>query len=125
MKQFTIYNPAGLHGPMISAAFLGDKAASLQPGEEIQLVGPGGQELIYAEMLDIWIGPLSAAPAILLEKSHDPLQRNFTGLHLHLLSRYAGEGKGLDQATPISILVMRPKESTLIRPTNRQIDNLG
>ena len=72
---------------MITAAFLGDKAAALQQGEEIQLVNPDGQELIYAELLDIWIGPLSNVPAILLEKAHDPLQRNFTGLHLHLLSR--------------------------------------
>lgn len=124
MKKLTIYNPVGLHGPMISACFIGDEYAAIQLKDEVQLVSPSGQELIYAEVLDLFIGPLSNAPAILLEMTHDPLQRSFTGMHMHLLARYTN-GEAIAPEAAITILVLRPKQSTLIRPTTGQVQDLG
>ena len=124
MRTYTIANPVNLVGNNVTITVVGIKAAEeiktseAGPGEEIQLVDRNGQEICYAEVLDKWGGALGHVPALLLEMNQDPLQRSFTGLHTHLM---------LQSQTPvlpdamISLLIIRPKVSTIIRPTGKQV----
>ena len=125
MENITLHNPVNLQAPAISAAFQGDKLSKLRPGEEVKLVDSRGQELSYAEVIDIWAGPLANAPAILLEMSHDPLQRTFAGLHTHLGIYRAKGADVIQHGDALTILVLRLKKSTLIRPTQNEIGRLG
>tara|TARA_R110000764_G_scaffold36736_2_gene81996 strand:+ start:26016 stop:26396 length:381 start_codon:yes stop_codon:yes gene_type:complete len=124
MRRITIHNPSNLDVGPISATFPGDSYRSLKPSEEVQLVDTADQELMFAEVLNVWEGPLAHTPAMLLEMSHDPLQRTFAGVHMHLVARRAKQEDVIDQETVVSILVLRPKQSTLIRPTLNQIKGM-
>jgi hypothetical protein len=97
----------------------------LEPGNEVKLVQTNGQEISYAEIIDVWRGPLGDVPAVLLEMMHDPLQRTFAGFHMLLAMSRAEEDEQTGMGLPISVIVYRPKASTLIRPTNSQIRRLG
>lgn len=121
MKRITIHNPCNLNIGPIAATLLGDDYRDLKSGEEVQLVTPADQDLMFAEVLNVWAGPLAHAPAMLLEMSHDPLQRTFSGVHMHLVARRDKQDTNIDQETVVSILVLRPKQSTLIRPTLNDI----
>ncbi len=127
MRTFTIANPVNLVGNNVTISVMGIKTAKevrtseAGPGEEIQLVDSNGQEICYAEVLDKWGGPLGYAPAMLLEMNQDPLQRTFTGLHTALM--LVSQEPVLTMAE-ITILVIRPKVSTILRPTGKQIKNM-
>jgi hypothetical protein len=120
MRTFTITNPVNLVGNNVTFATLGIEAAQELKssedgtGEEIQLVDRNGQEICYAEVLDMWGGPLGHVPAMLLEMNQDPLQRTFTGLHTALMLQSQNP---VPPDTPISIVIIRPKVSTIIRPS--------
>tara|TARA_R110000737_G_scaffold47134_7_gene67093 strand:+ start:10353 stop:10730 length:378 start_codon:yes stop_codon:yes gene_type:complete len=121
MKRITIHNPANLEGAPISAIFPGDEYKAIVEREEVQLVDPTDQDITYAEVLNVWVGPLAHVPAMLLEMSSDPLQRTFAGAHMHLVARRPEADKIPNQETVVSVLVLRPKASTLIRPTLNDI----
>ena len=125
MRRITIHNPSNLDTGNIAAAFLGDGFRDLKSGEEVQLVDPADQELMFAEVLNVWAGPMTHVPALLLEMSNDPLQRTFSGLHMHLVARRGPDDEIPTQESPISVLVLRPKQSTLIRPTVNQIRGMS
>ena len=97
-------------------------AKDLEQGEEIQIQDSGGQDITYAEVLDMWSGPLSHLPACLLEMSHDPLSRTFTGAHTSLMLK-TGQPVALDAV--VSILVIKPKTSTILRASAQQIAAQG
>lgn len=126
MKTYTIANPVNLVGNNVTIVVPGvDAAKNLKSsedgtGEEIALVDRNGQEICYAEVLDKWGGPLGHAPALLLEMNQDPLQRTFTGLHTHLMLQSQTPVSAADQ---ISIIIIRPKTSTIIRPSAVDIAN--
>tara|TARA_R110002167_G_scaffold93122_1_gene249745 strand:+ start:3600 stop:3977 length:378 start_codon:yes stop_codon:yes gene_type:complete len=117
MKRLTIHNPANLQVGHISATFLGDEYRELKEREEVQLVDVNDQDLIFAEVLNVWSGPLSHVPALLLEMSSDPLQRTFAGLHMHLVARRSAAEIQITQESIVSVLVLGPKQSTILRPT--------
>lgn len=117
MQTLTIHNPSNLSG-MVAAAFPGEM--DLKIGTELKLVSPNAQDLCYANLEDVWIGSTGAAPALLLEMAHDPLQRTFSGLMQHLVTRFVGQ-----DANKATFLVFTVKESTLLRPTNSQIQKHG
>lgn len=119
--NITIHNPSNLDTGPIAAAFLGDDYTSLRERQEVQLVGVNGEPLMFAEVLNVWSGQLALVPAMLLEMSNDPLQRTFSGLFMHLVARRATDETVVNQESVITVLVLRPKQSTLIRPTNNQI----
>jgi len=125
MKRITIHNPANLDVGTVSATFLGDDFKELKEREEVQLVDPSDQDLIFAEVMNVWSGPLIHAPAALLEMSNDPLQRTFSGVHMHLLARRPTQETQVTQESAVSILVLRPKQSTLIRPTLNDMKRLS
>mgnify|MGYP003629899782 CR=1 FL=1 len=124
MRRITIHNPANLDVGPISATFPGGDYRDLKMGEEVQLVDPADQDLMFAEVLNVWEGPLAHVPAMLLEMSNDPLQRTFAGVHMHLVARRAKQDDTVDQETVISILMLRPKQSTLLRPTMNDIKRM-
>tara|TARA_R110002153_G_C13114245_1_gene478032 strand:+ start:237 stop:617 length:381 start_codon:yes stop_codon:yes gene_type:complete len=125
MKRITIHNPCNLEGSPVSALFPGDEYKSITEREEVQLVDVNDQDLTYAEVLNVWVGPLAHVPAMLLEMAHDPLQRSFAGAYMHLVARRTEEDKVPNQETIVSLLVLRPKESTLLRPTLNDIKRAG
>jgi hypothetical protein len=125
MRRIIIHNPANLDIGPISAAFIGDDYRELKQGEEVQLVDPADQDLIFAEVLNVWSGPMSHVPAMLLEMSNDPLQRTFGGLHMHFVARREADDDIPTQDNVISVLVLRPKQSTLIRPTMNDLKRMG
>ena len=118
MKRFIIHHPVNLSGDTV-ALFL-PTLQELNQGDEIQLVDGNDQDVCYAEVLDLWVGPLGQIPAVLLELGHDPLCRTFTGLNT-FLSIWGQVPTKMD--TEVSAIVIRPKSSTLIRPTGRDIAN--
>ena len=83
MKRITIHNPCNLEGSPVSALFPGDEYKAITEREEVQLVDVNDQDLTYAEVLNVWVGPLAHVPAMLLEMAHDPLQRSFAGAYMH------------------------------------------
>ena len=107
MKRIKLHNPTNLGGGTVSATFLGEQGKKLADGEEVQLVDVNDQDLMFAEIVNAWVGPLVQAPASLLEMSHDPLQRTFAGVHMHLIARRPTEETVVNQETVITILVMR------------------
>tara|TARA_R110002153_G_scaffold66396_8_gene177519 strand:- start:533 stop:913 length:381 start_codon:yes stop_codon:yes gene_type:complete len=121
MRRIPIHNPCNLEGAPISAIFPGDEYKAITEREEVQLVDPADQDLTYAEVLNVWVGPLAHVPAMLLEMAHDPLQRSFAGAFMHLVARRATQETVINQETVVSLLVLRPKASTLIRPTLNDI----
>ncbi len=124
MKKLTIQNPASIWGQNFSAAFRGgDLSKEVIAGEEVQLVDGHSQDLAFAEVVDIWAGPLGHYPALLAEMACDPLQRTFTGLLTHLMV-YRGKNEVTPLTTPMTILILKAKESTIIRPTHNQIKNV-
>lgn len=126
MKTYTIANPVNLVGNNVTFVVPGIEAAEHLrssedgTGEEIALVDRNGQDICYAEVLDKWGGPLGHAPALLLEMNQDPLQRTFTGLHTHLMLQ---SQVPIPADFKISIIIIRPKISTIIRPTAVDIAN--
>ncbi len=128
MKQYTIANPVNLVGNNVTIVVPGINAAkNLRSsedgtGEEISLVDRNGQDICYAEVLDKWGGPLGHAPALLLEMNQDPLQRTFTGLHTHLMLQ---SQVPVPADTQISIIIIRPKISTIIRPSAAEVAKGG
>lgn len=121
MRRITIHNPCNLQVGVISATFLGEDYRDVQPKEEVELVDLNDQQISYAEVLNIWCGPLAHVPAMLLEMSSDPLQRTFAGVHMHLVARREEQNQVINQESMISVLVLRPKQSTLLRPTLNDI----
>jgi hypothetical protein len=120
MKKLQVHNPVNLLGNNFAAAWRGaDLAKEVILGEEVQLIDPAGQDLTYANVLDIWAGPLGHYPALLAEMMHDPLQRTFTGLHTYLMLHSGGDKTPL--TTPVTILILEPKLSTIIRPSSGMV----
>lgn len=123
MKRLTIHNTHNLLGDPFAAAFLTKKlSGKFAVGEEVQLETADNQDLMYAEIQDAWTGPIAEVPALILEQSNDPLQRTFSGLYTYLTMT---TGERLSMEEPITVVVMKGKESTLIRPSARQIKNVG
>lgn len=122
MKQIIIYNPVNLSGHHTFTAGFRGTMEKISEGEDVQLVDTNGQDLSTVTVINRWQGALCDAPAILLEMSHDPLQRTFTGLHTHLVVN-GGEMAPLDSR--ITILAFEPKVSSLIRPSSSQIRKLS
>ena len=124
MKRIIIHNPCNLDVGPISATFLGGDHRDLKFGDEVQLVDPADQDLMFAEVLNVWEGPLAHIPAMLLEASNDPLQRTFAGVHMHLVARRTEQDLKIDQETVVTTLMLRPKQSTLLRPTMNDIKRM-
>jgi len=128
MRTFTINNPVNLVGNNVTLVVSGIETAKEVktseggPGEEIKLVDRNGQDITFAEVLDKWGGPLGHVPALLLEMCHDPLQRSFTGLHTALMIE---SKEPVPAMTDVSVLVIRPKVSTILRPTVAEVRNAG
>ncbi len=114
MQTLTILNPINLEGTTFASVFKGDKHATLQRDDEVALVDAKDQDLTYADVMDIWSGALAHVPAMLTEMSNDPLQRTFTGLYTHLNFHNKG---AIDPSTVVTVLVLKPKSSSIIRPT--------
>lgn len=118
MRQITVTNPVNLLGNNFSMAFRGvDMSENVKAKEEVQLIDQNGQELTYANVLDIWAGPLGHYPALLAEMMQNPLCRTFTGLHTELMLQRTKEDEQTPLTTPITILILEPKASTIIRPS--------
>lgn len=115
MQTLTIHDLTGLKG-RTAYVYLGKY--DLKNGSEIKLVDAHGQDLCYGAVQDVWIGPLILVPALALELTGDPLQRTFAGLTAHLRARF---DKPLDQQSTISVVIFDVKDSTIIRPTNHDI----
>ena len=81
-------------------------------------------EVCLVEVLDRWGGEIAHVPAFLLEMCHDPLQRTFAGLHMHMMVYRKTENESTPMDTPLSVLIVKPKQSTLLRPTSGQIQKL-
>jgi len=122
MKRISIHNPANLEGGIIAAVF--PDALEIDQGEEIQLVDMNDQDLTYAEVVNAWSGPLIHIPASILEMANDPLQRTFSGVFMHLAARREKAETVIDDETIVTALILRPKASTLIRPTMNQIKSV-
>jgi len=116
-----IHNPTGLAGRVATVL---PGSMDMKTGLEVKLVDSRDQDLAFGEVLDVWIGALASVPALALELAHDPLQRTFSGMMLHLQSRFE-EGSSLKEDSRVTVLVLRVKDSTLIRPTNRDISRLS
>jgi hypothetical protein len=86
----------------------------IQLGEEIKLVDRQGQDVSYATVRDKWVGLLGHVPALMLEMHHDALQRTFSGIDISL-QLCADVQTGPE--TMVTLLIIEPKKSTLIRPT--------
>jgi len=123
MKQVVIHNPLYLEGSSFAHAFRG--LLDIRQDQEIHLVDTQGQDLMFSTVVDIWQGMLAHVPAMLLELSSDPLQRTFTGLHTHLMLHRETDGQGTPLDTEITILVMKPKKSSIVRATSRDIRRHG
>lgn len=125
MRKIVVSNPVNLQGNSFAMAFRGaELAGEVKPGVEIQLVDAKGQDLLNVEVLDSWAGPVGNFPALLAEMMQDPLCRSFTGLFTHLMLTRTKEGETTELSTPLSILVMKPKVSSIIRPSSSQIEKI-
>lgn len=118
----TIANPTNLTGT-IAATFRGDDHANLKIGAEVKLVDQKGQDLCFADVLNVWAGNFQVMPAAILELAHEPIQRTFAGFQAHL-TRDPADGP-LTPDVSATALILKIKESTLLRPTNGQIAKLG
>tara|TARA_R110002167_G_C12707228_1_gene655145 strand:- start:37883 stop:38266 length:384 start_codon:yes stop_codon:yes gene_type:complete len=126
MIQIPVTNPVNLIGNNFSMAFRGDEMSkNVKAKEEVQLVDSQGQELTYATVLDIWAGPLGHYPALLAEMMQNPLCRTFTGLHTELMLQRASDKETTPLTTVITILILEPKTSTILRATPNQIAKGG
>lgn len=112
----TILRPLNLEG-RVAVAVHG--SLGLKVGSEVKLVDRKGQDLIFGDVVDIWTGPVVAVPAFLLEYAHDHLQRTFTGLVSHLQC-FPDQGP-VGEKTTVSVALLDLKQSTLLRPTHRDI----
>tara|TARA_R110002153_G_scaffold132597_2_gene281648 strand:- start:17544 stop:17924 length:381 start_codon:yes stop_codon:yes gene_type:complete len=122
MKKLIVSNPVNLQGNSFALAFRGTEiAGELKPGVEVQLVDTNGQELLNVEVLDVWGGPTGNFPALLAEMMQDPLCRTFTGLFTHLALSRTKESETTDMNTPLSVVIVKPKVSSIIRATSSQI----
>lgn len=125
MRKIIVTNPVNLLGNNFTMPFRGEELAKdVKPKEEVQLVDANDQELTYAEIIDIWAGPLGHLPALLCEMMQNPLCRSFTGLHTELMMHRPTEETATPLTTPITILILRPKDSTIIRPSAGAISKL-
>ena len=123
MKHLILQTPDNIQKGTLASGYRG--TVELSPGDEVQLVLASKQRIAYAEIVDVWTGPLGDVPAVLLEMSQDPLQRTFTGFHTSLVMTRTEEGETTEMSTPVSVVLYRPKTSTLIRPTAGQARKLG
>lgn len=122
MKTITIPSPTNLVGTT-AATFRGADHADLNIGDEVKLVDNRGQDLCFAEILNVWAGNFQNIPAAILEMVHEPIQRTFAGFQAHL-TRYPEDGSLTPDTTAVA-LILKIKDSTLLRPTNAQIQKHG
>lgn len=111
MYKLEFMNPIGLTNEVFSTARLGIKWAerSAPKGEDgflkVELVDTNGNSFGTATVVGCWTGPLSQAPALLLECSHDPVCRTWSGLAQVMAGVY--EGEEVSYETIISVLQLR------------------
>lgn len=115
MKKIEVYNPVNLvTSSSITATLLGK--ADLSVGDEVRIYDSEGQECCYADIETVWHGALCDIPAIFLEMAHDPLQRTFSGVHMHLT---ASAGHAIGITDKVTVVGFKTKMNTVIRPNQR------
>lgn len=86
MNKLKFLNPIGIKSDNFSTVRLGTKWAERTKPEEgstvtaVELTDAEGGVLGTAVVKGCWVGPLAQLPALLLECSHDPVCRTWSGV---------------------------------------------
>ncbi len=119
MNTLKFLNPVGIKSDNFSTVRLGTKWAERTVPEEgspvtgVELADGKGGVLGTAVVKGCWTGPMIQIPAFLLECSHDPVCRTWSGVVLALQVIY-GQPIGLD--TVVSVLQLSYTGSVVSTP---------
>ena len=108
MHKLEFLNPVGLISDNFSTVRLGTKWAECTADEDrrgVSLVDASGTSFGTACVLDCWSGPLHALPAMLVENSHDPITRTWSGVAQVLAAIYVDEEVGYE--TIVTVLRLK------------------
>lgn len=86
MLQIPLPHRAGLQDERFTFALLDKSWRQKIAGngkQPVELTDPLGP-VARVEVMDLWVGPLVHAPAVFVERYHDPAGRLWSGLHLCL-----------------------------------------
>ena len=125
MRQLTVHSPVNLTGGNFTMILRGEKPEEAAPDAEFKLVDRRGQDLINAEVVDVWEGPLYHVPAILLEMAQDPLCRTFSGVQTQLAIYRENEEVATTPDIAVTVLIMRQKTSSILRATPSIMDRIN
>lgn len=104
-------NPVGLTSENFSTVRIGTKWAertvpeSAEERVSVELVDGNGRSLGTAVCKGAWTGPLSQVPALLLECSHDPVLRTWSGVAQSLAGIYNDSSVGYE--TIVTVLQLQ------------------
>jgi hypothetical protein len=103
MQAMKFAIPVGCRNEVFSTARMGKKwETRIKSGvRQVELQDTTGKSIGTADILDLWVGPLSAVPAILLESYHDPVARTWSGLHACLQNIY---DKAIDPSDHFTVM---------------------
>ncbi len=101
MHKLKFANPVGVRNENFSTVRMGTKwAERTEPnGDErvtVELVAPDGKSMGTAIVRGCWTGPLAQLPGMLLESSHDPVCRTWSGAAQVLAGLHPDEKVGYD-----------------------------
>lgn len=105
MHRLAFANPVGLKSENFTTVRIGEdwgeRTHSLED-RVVELIGTDNESLGTAKVWDCWVGPLHALPAIMLEASHDPICRTWSGVAQVLHAEHPDAEVGYD--TTITVL---------------------
>lgn len=120
MNKLKFLNPTGIKAEVFSTVRLGTKWAERTAPEEgqqvvgVELADGEGKALGNAVVIGCWTGPLVQVPAFLLECSHDPVCRTWSGVAQTLAGIYKDPSVGHD--TIITVLQCSYRGSVIETP---------
>ena len=114
MRNLVFLNPVNLVSQNFSTVRVGSKWAERTVDEaerSVYLVDSTGKSHGTAEVISCWTGPLAEIPALMLECSHDPVHRTWSGVAQSLAGIYQDEKVGYD--TIVTILQLKHTGSAI------------
>ena len=106
MKTVNLHTAVGLKNEEYCLVVQGDDLAKEITELDVELeIQVNGQKVGRAQVTGAWGGSVAFAPAVLLEKHHDPVCRVYSGLLL-LLSIVAR--KEVDGMATVSLILVKP-----------------
>ena len=120
MNKLKFLNPVGIKSDNFSTVRLGTKWAERSKPEEgskvtgIELADGEGNVLGTAVIRGCWTGPLAELPALLVECSHDPVCRTWSGVAQTLAGIYKDPNIGYE--TIVTVLQCSYTGSSIVIP---------